>query len=64
MTKKYYLKFTWEDDWREVTKEQFIQAEQDAGFHSRFGPTEAATDGLGNGSIQGNVVHMREGDEE
>lgn len=40
--------------WREVTKEQFVQAERSAGFRNMNGqPKEPATAGFSGGGVQG-----------
>lgn len=47
----------------QVTKEQFIEAEKAAGFHSKTGPGTCATGGFG---IGGNALagHVRYGEED
>lgn len=47
---KYFLKADWEDNYKEVTKEQYIKAERDAGFHSKSG------DGIATASFTGCVI--------
>ena len=44
---KYFLKADWEDNYKEVTKEQYIKAERNAGFHSKSG------DGIATASFTG-----------
>jgi hypothetical protein len=55
---KYYLKADWQSEYQEVTKEQFIDAEQSAGFHSKFGPNEIATGGFSGRGISGKVEYV------
>jgi len=55
---KYYLSVVVE---KEVTKEEYIRAENSAGFHSKLGPDEIATASFGNGKISGHVEY-EEGD--
>ncbi len=58
---KYYLKADHQKEWDEVTKEQFINAELNAGFRSKFGSGHIATGGFGGGGISGKVEY-EEGD--
>jgi len=50
---KYYLSFHGLE--KEVTKEEFIKAERQAGFYSKFGPDHLATGGFGGGGISGSI---------
>ena len=55
---KYYLRGEWQsdDDWCEVTKQEFVEAERAAGFWNRMGqPNEPATGGFSGGYIRGRV---------
>jgi len=52
---RYFLKGDWEEEYREVTKEQFIDAERAAGFHSKFGSDSVATAGFSGGGISGRI---------
>jgi len=47
---KYYLKADFQNEYQEVTKEEFIQAERAAGFRPKYG------DGLATGGFLGNGV--------
>lgn len=52
---RYFLKADWQKDWTEVTKEQYIAAEQAAGFHSNgYGPATAEFD---MGSVHGRTEY-------
>jgi len=42
----------------EVSKEEFIKAEQQAGFYSKFGQREIATGGFSCGNISGSVRYI------
>lgn len=50
---KYYLKTDSEPKWMEVTKEQYIDAEHNAGFHSKFGEDHTATSSFSGNGISG-----------
>jgi len=52
---KYFLKADEQEDFQEVTEEQFIAAEQAAGFRSKLGPKTAATAGFYGNGICGKV---------
>jgi hypothetical protein len=56
MSEKYYLKSSWQKEYQEVTKEQFMEAEKNAGFHSKF-EGEPVTAGFGGSGIQGKIVY-------
>ncbi len=43
MVEKYYLKADFMDEEKEVSKQEYINAEQAAGFRSKFGPNAVAT---------------------
>lgn len=46
-TTKYYLADSYEDEWVEVTKEEYVMAERAAGFFNTMGrPDEPATAGF------------------
>ncbi len=57
----YFLKADWQDEWEEVTKEQFCKAERAAGFRPKLPGdhpdymTTPATGGFGGTSISGRV---------
>lgn len=59
-TEKYYLKADHQTEWDEVTREQFIAAEQAAGFQSKFGPNHPATGGFTGGGMRGRVEYVTE----
>lgn len=50
---KYYLKASWQDEYSEVSKEEYIKAEQSAGFRSKFGDGHIATAAFDGGSVRG-----------
>jgi len=55
---KYYLKLAGIDmEWREVTKDEYIRTEQNAGFHSKFGRDYIATASFGTGTVEGKVEY-------
>ena len=54
---KYYLKADFMDEYKEVSKQEFIQAEQNAGFRSKFGRNHLATGGFGSGGISGKIEY-------
>jgi len=55
---KYYLKVSWQKEYTEVTKEEYIRAERNAGFHSKFGDGEIATASFSNGNVEGKVRYL------
>lgn len=44
----------------EVSKEDFIKAEQQAGFYSKFGKDHVATGGFSCGNISGSVRYIKD----
>jgi len=57
---KYYLRGCWEKDCKEVSKEQYIQAERAAGFYPKSGgKNDIATAGFSNGTITGRVEYEK-----
>jgi len=40
---KYFIKSFLNEDYKEVTKEEYVKVERLAGFRSKFGPNEIAT---------------------
>ena len=52
---KYFLKADFMDEYKEVTKEQFIQAERSAGFRPKGGGDGVATGGFSGGGVSGKV---------
>lgn len=50
----YFLRADWQDDWQEVSVEQFITAERSAGFGSRFSD-RLATGGFSGRGINGRI---------
>lgn len=54
---KYYLSSEVHPE-REVTEQEFIRAEQAAGFHSKFGRDHVATGGFSRGDVSGRVVYV------
>jgi hypothetical protein len=43
--------------WQEATREQFIQAERNAGFHPKPGCGDIATAGFSGRSTKGRITH-------
>lgn len=58
MHEKYYLKADFMDEEKEVTKEEFIRAEQAAGFRSKFGPNSVATGSFAGGGVSGRTKYV------
>jgi hypothetical protein len=56
--KKYYLSFMGME--KEVTKQEFISAERQAGFYSKFGSDHEATGGFGGGGVSGSIRYEEE----
>lgn len=56
---KYFLKGDWEKDYTEVTKEQYVDAEEKAGFWPDE-PDEVATAAFGGHGISGKVEYEEE----
>jgi len=54
-TYKYFLKADWQEEYTEVTREQFIAAERAAGFRPKGGGDELATGGFSAGNISGKI---------
>lgn len=55
---RFFLKAAWQDREVEVTKEQFVAAERNAGFRPKGEDRgQPATAGFGNGSVSGRVVY-------
>lgn len=52
---KYYLRADFMDEYKEVSKEEFIRAEQAAGFYSKFRQDHPATAGFSGGGVSGMV---------
>jgi len=58
---RYYLKADWQEDWQEVSKEKWIQAERNAGFRPKYSSddprymTTCATSGFGGNGISGKI---------
>lgn len=53
---RYYLKASWQTDWEEVSREQFITAERNAGFYPKNGdPETLATSGFTASNIAGKI---------
>lgn len=60
ITEHYYLKADHQTEWDEVTREQFINAEQAAGFRSKFGVGHLATSGFSGKGMRGKVEHVEQ----
>lgn len=57
---KYFLKGSWEKEYTEVTKEQYIEAEEGAGFFPKPGCGDVATDSFSGHGIRGKVNYEDE----
>lgn len=58
---KYFLKAFYENNWKEVSLEDFVRAERHAGFHIKgAGPT--ATSNFSGGGLRGYIKYV--GDDE
>lgn len=57
---KFYLKAPWQEKYTEVTKEQFIMAERNCGFRSKFGEKSLATAGFSSNGLEGKVIYEEE----
>lgn len=61
---KYYLKADWQNDWQEVTKEEWIKAERQAGFGPKGVCSDeaymkiCATGGFSGSGFKGKVIHV------
>lgn len=53
---RYWLKNSWEEEYTEVTKEQYIKAERSCGFRSKFGEDQIATAAFSSGSVKGTTI--------
>lgn len=51
---RYFLRASWQDEYEEVTKKQYIRAERDAGFGSRQSD-EIATVGFSGHGVSGKI---------
>lgn len=60
MIERYYLKADHETDWSNVTRKQFIAAEQAAGFRSKFGDNHPATSGFSGHGMSGRVEYVEQ----
>ena len=52
---RYYLRGDWEADYKEVSKQAFMDAESHAGFRSKF-KGEPATSGFNGKGVEGIVI--------
>jgi hypothetical protein len=55
---KFYLKADWQDEYQEVSREQWIAAERNAGFRSKT-KSDIATGGFTGNGISGEIVFKR-----
>jgi hypothetical protein len=62
MEPTYFLRTAWDSEWAEVTKNQFICAERDAGFYPKSGKEdECATGGFGSAfGVSGRIIYNEE----
>lgn len=56
---RYYLKADWQTEWQEVTQDQFVDAERNAGFHPKSGCGPVATGGFSARGICGRVDYEK-----
>ena len=61
---KYFLKADHQEEEEEVTEEDFITAERNAGFHSKFGRNSVATGGFSAHGISGRVEYDDEAEDD
>lgn len=62
MTNRYFLFRS--DDWIEVTKEEYVRVERQAGFRNTMGqPDEPATAAFGSGALRGRIQYGFEPDD-
>ena len=57
---KYYLKAFYEEEWTEVSQDEFIRAERHAGFRPKYGTGPVATGGFSGGGMKGRVEFRME----
>jgi len=69
-TKSYFLKADWQDEWQEVSKEKWIEAERAAGFrpkcssdHPRY-MKDCATGGFTGSGVSGKIDFLDAEEEE
>ena len=61
MIRRYYLKNAGQSDWDEVTKEQYVMAELEAGYRSTWNRLgEPVTGGFNSGKVQGCIRYESE----
>ena len=66
MSKRYYLKADFNDDWTEVSLEQYCRAERAAGFRPKLWSgdpnymTTPATGGFSGGNVSGRIAYFDE----
>jgi hypothetical protein len=58
MNERYYLKADHQTEWQEVTQEQFVNAEQAAGFRPKDGCGPVATGGFTGRGMRGRVEYV------
>jgi hypothetical protein len=55
---RYFVAIGKNSRWQEVTKEDYVRAERQAGFYPTYGPdSEPCTGGFGTGAIQGTLCY-------
>jgi hypothetical protein len=53
----YYLKADFQKEYQEVTREEFIMAERNAGFSPKYGGDGLATGGFCGGGVSGKIAY-------
>ncbi len=61
---RYFLKAAWQSVYAEVTKAEYLRAEQAAGFRSKFGDDHPATAGFTSRSVSGRIEYGRSSPQE
>ena len=56
---RYFLKADWQNEYQEVTEEQFITAERAAGFRPKYGDG-VATGGFSGRGVSGRVEYVED----
>ena len=59
---RYFLKTSFAEE-KEVSQDEFVLAEQSAGFHPKYGCGPVATGGFSNGIVSGRVEYVTDKEE-
>ena len=57
MNERYFLRAQWQEQWQEVTREQWIRAERMAGFRPKYGGDGPATGGFSGYGVSGKIEY-------